>query len=333
MKYCKDVLIYGAITIGLIVIGRATFKDVGNAELLNELSSYVGTVVVILFGILGIFDFAYTNGIKFLVPNSYENFVLKKEKKIVSHCIDDFIKQEFGYLNQYGNTRISFFLEQLGLTQNDFQKLKSHMISIKLMPLHDIEQAKDKLMKIIFTPGVIICQNKLESNRLVYKKVNYYINLLNVMYLDNLSKELADCMSMLIADKLDANELLSTNKIIVPYNGNYLLGLETSKILGKSIINVTKEPKIFVDEHWVGNFDGNSNVGIIVLDVLVTGDQVIESIGRVNTHCYIKHIFCLVNRLDQSGKESLEKMGYEVHSLLEITDAEIENKLKEDEDE
>lgn len=327
MKYIKDVIIYLFTLVILVVVGYNYLKDIEVTDLLNELSSYVGTVVIILFGIIGIMDFALSNGLKFLVPKSYENYVYNKERKLIKSVLNDFLHTEIGFLTEYGNSRIAFFLEQLGLSQNDFLSLQSKLITIKLLPIKDCVDAREKLKKIIYECKLIVNQEELESNRLIYKKVKYFINLANIVYIDDYCAELVDCMGMLISETIP-NELNGINKIIVPYDGNNMLGLELSKKLGKSIINVTKSPKIFSDEMWIGNFNGTNNEGIVILDVLVTGDQVLKSIKSINSHCVIKYVFALINRTDHDGKEVLERAGYKVFSLMDICDDDIKKELE-----
>lgn len=320
----KDILIYSLILFCIIVIGHNSLKDIPKESLLLELSSYIGTIVIILFGFVGIFDFAYTNGLYFLVPSSYEKHINKKYNKIITYGINNFVNSNFEYLNQYDNTRISLLLNQLGISQNDFNLLKIKIIEIKMLPLKTLSDAKVKLKKIINNNDIIIKQDEYSSNQLVYKKVKYFINLTNISYIDDYCNELVDILIMLIKETIP-NELNHINKIIIPYNSNRLLGLGTAKQLGKSVVNVTQEPKIFKNECWEGVFDKTYNEGIIVHDVLVTGEQIIKSLDKINTHCTVKYIFCLINRTDNIGKKEIESKGYKVFSVLDIHDDQLIN--------
>ncbi len=318
----KDIIIYSVVMAILVITGYYCLKDVSKTDFLFELSSYIGTIVIILFGIIGIFDFANTNGLNFLVPHSYEVYIEEKYKKRVSKAIEYFVSSEVGYMDQYSNNRISFFLDQLGLTQNDFELLKTKIVSIKMLPLKNINDAKKKLEEIIYT-GKIISKQSGPTTKLVYKKVDYFIDFTNIAYVDDYCNELTDILMMLIQENI-AGELSNINKIIVPHSSNRLLGISVSKKLGKSIINVTKEPRIFNDEFWEGNFDEGMNKGIVIHDVLVTGDQILESLDRINSRCNVKYIFCLINRTDYEGKKKLEDAGYTVFSLIDLNDDDLE---------
>jgi len=329
--YLKDVIIYLFFIAIIVLIGYQDFKKIDEGHFLDELSSFIGIVVVILFGIIGLFEFAYDNGLFLLVPTTFINFKNKKSKELVSYSIDKFLKEELQLFSLYDKERIAFFLSQLGISQSEFESIKRHLLSIKLMPLKNIDDAKDKLKEIIYSCNgndyVIIDQEKCESHKLVYKKVRYFIDLTNIMFIKDYSDEIVDCLIMLIKESI-SNELDDINRIIIPYNSNRLLGFYTGEKIGKSIINVTKTPYIYEDQKWEGRFDNRKNNAIVIHDVLVTGEQVINSINIVNKQCEINYIFCLVNRIGYTGKEMLEKSGYKVFSLLDISDDEISKELK-----
>lgn len=320
----RETIIYLIIIALLIALGFQDLHQIEDGELLDELSKYIGTVSIILFGVIGLFEFAYDNGLLLFVPPSFIKYKEKKAKKQMKFYIESYLKEELSIINQYNNERIAFFLSQLGLSQREFEAVKSHIISLKMMPLKDLKDAEEKLRNIIKVCNIVTNQEKCESKKLLYNKVKYYINFIDIMYIKEYRDELSACLIMLLKNEM-SNELNNINKIIIPYSSNRMLGYGVGERIGKSVINVTREPYIFSNQCWEGDFDNESkNHGIVIHDVLVTGAQVLESIKKIEEHCLVNDVFCLVERKDYSGRTDLENKGYKVHSLLALSDADIE---------
>lgn len=324
--HIKDVFIYGMLTILIIYLGYKDFKFSSEGEFLDRLSGYIGSVLIILFGVVGLFEFAYDNGLTLMLPVSFIDYKKKNIKKQMKYYIENYLKEELHIINQYNNERISFFLSQLGLSQYDFELLKEQLVSIKMMPLSSISDAEEKMIKIISSGNILFKQNTCESKKLVYKEVQYFVNFIDIMYIREYNDELSDCLIMLLREKLRL-ELNDINKIIIPHSGNRMLGVSIGQKLGKAIINVTEKAHIFEDQCWEGHFDDSrKNYGIIVHDVLVTGKQIIESIDKIKEHCIVKYVFCLINRVDMDdcGTKALEDKGIKVFSLINLSDSDAE---------
>ncbi len=328
--YLKDFIIY-AIILGLIVyIMYKDLRHVADNQFLSKLSTFIGSVTIILFGVIGIFEFAYDNGLNLIVPNSFINYKEDRAKKQMECYIEKYFKEELHIIKQYNNERVSFFLAQLGLSQHDFELIKEEIVSIKMMPLNNLQQAQEKMIKILKSGNIIFDQTESESKRLVYKKVRYFINFTDIMYVKDYSDELEDCLIMLLREILNM-ELNRINNIIIPSSSNRMLGFGIGQKLGKAIINVTKDSHIFEDQYWEGHFDSSKqNYGVVIHDVLVTGEQIVNSIKKIEKECVVNYVFCLIERTDHKGKKILEENGYKVYSLLQLSDSELKCFFKDE---
>lgn len=323
-KSIKDTVIYLLIFIIIAIIAATYFKNSTSADILEKTSAFIGMMVVILFGILGVFDFLLDNGLYFIVPNSYVEYKEDKQRKQTKKYLDEFFIKETEYFMQYGNKRIEYFLGQLGLTRSEFEEVKLNILRIKLLPLSNIEDARNKIQCILSQRNVVLSQRNVPSTKLVYKEVKYFANFVDIMYSDDYANEISDCLVLLIKDILKKN-LTKINKVVIPYNSNFLLGLGVSRKINIPMVRITEKPNILFDQSWEGSFKVNEETTVIIVhDVLVTGDQVIKSIEKIPNSCSVIAIFCLINRLDYNGKSMLESKGYTVHSLVELSDSDLE---------
>lgn len=321
----KDYLIYFSVVILLIFIGFLTFRDVQNDELLDKVTQFIGIIVTVLLGVLGIIEFAYDNGLTLLVPSTFEDYKEKKLNKQTKHYLQEFFRNEAEYFSQHSNTRISFLLNQLGLSKNQFEQLKIDILEIKLLPLHNLEDAKEKIRRIIQKGNIILAQDGKNSADLVYKEVKYFLNFTDILFVEDYYTQIVDCVIFLIKEKCKTTKT-EFNRILISNRGNFLLGLGVSQKLDVALVKVTEEPLILNSKSWIGNFSQNeSNVSIIVHDVLVSGAQIEESIAVVKESTEIAAIFCIVNRLDYEGQKYLEeKYKVPIYCLVELKDDDIE---------
>lgn len=325
----KDIVIYSIIFLILVFVAYLVFQDVTQDVILDRITQYVGVLVTILLGVVGIIEFAYDNGLTLLVPNSFENYKEKRLKEQTKRYLREFFYHEAEYFSQHSNSRITFFLNQLGLNRNQYEQLKMDILEIKLLPLHDLEDAKEKLKRIIQKGNIILLQDGKDSEKLVYKRVKYFLNFTDIMFEDDYFSQITDCLTYLINEKTKTDKI-TFNRILVPNRGNFLLGRGVSQKLNTALIKVTEKPLILTNKSWIGNFSQNKrDQSIIVHDVLVSGEQLKESIELVNKNTEITAIFCLINRLDYNGKKCLEDTYNDIpiYSLLDLDDENIE-KLK-----
>ena len=329
--YLRDLIIYVLLIALLVYIGFIIFSNSEDSEnnIIILITEYIGIFVTILLGVVGIFEFAYDNGLPFIVPHTFSEYKEKRYREQTKQYLKDFFVAEAEYFSQHSNSRISYFLNQLDLSRNEFDILRMNIYSIKLMPLHSLEDAQDKLTTIIKSGNIIINQENHPSEALVYHEVKYFINFRDIMYVDDYQKELSSCLALLIKSNINPQGI---NRIIVPEKSDDQLGLCISHLLYIPLIKVTQTPFILKDRCWYGNFSSSKNSSIIVHDVLVSGHQIIDSIEKIKAHTSVVAIFCLINRLcDPEKKTQFQQdlkriLGQEipVYSLIELTDEDIE---------
>ncbi len=327
----KDIIIYSIIVLLLGFIAFLFFKDAKQDDILDSITQYIGTLVTILLGVIGIFEFAYDNGLTLLVPNSFENYKEKKLNEQTKHYLKEFFNHEAEYFSQHSNSRITFFLNQLGLSKNQFEQLKLNVFEIKLLPLRNLSDAENKIRKIIQKGNIVLSQDGKDSNDLVYKEVKYFLNFTDIMFIDDYYTQIIDCLSYLIMQKTK-EEKFNYNRILVSNRGNFLLGMGISQKLNTALIKITESPLIFSSKSWIGNFsENNQDCAIIVHDVLVSSKQIKESIKIVEQKTKICAIFCIVNRLDCTGEKQFaeEYDNIPIYSLLKLDDNAIEELIDE----
>ena len=170
-------------------------------------------------------------------------------------------------------------------------------------------------------PQILIDQSKDDNEKYTYGKVQYYVNFNDLMYSKSFAEEISHVLTFFIREK--EKEIKKITKVIIPYDGNFILGFEVGQNLGKSLIKIRpKDGKIEKDKPWEGTLDFSDQV-IIIHDVLVTGDQILEAINKIRKKCKkIIGIYCLIRRKD--FPQNLEKLkGFKVESILEVNDDDI----------
>lgn len=319
-----DAILY-LLIIGLLVfVGYLVFKEATVENILEKIGQYIGVLIPILLGVIGVIDFCFCNGLSWLVPSTYENYKNKSMEKQTKKYLKDFFCREEEFLFQNSNRRIAFLLEQLGLNRNQFERLKMAILDIKLMPIRSLEDAEKKMREIIKIDGIIITQDGKDAANLVYKEVKYFINFTDVLFIDDYYAQITDCLTYLIKSTVEEKRI-SFNRILVTHNGNFLLGIGVSQKMKIALIKATEDPVIFNNQSWIGHFsDNKKDKTIVVHDVLVSGKQIKESIHKVEKNAQVVAVFCIVNRLDHNGKNEIEKMGIPVYSLLELGDDDLE---------
>lgn len=328
-KYLKDCIIYAVILFALVFVGITYFENATKADLLDLITQYVGFVATILLGFIGIIEFAYDNGLDFLVPTKFEEYKEEKLREQTKEYLKEYFEKEEVYFSLHSNDRMTHLLNQLGLSRNQFDQLKMELLSIRLMPLRNLEDAKKKLFEIVKTAKIILTQDGMDSDQLVYKQVKYFINFTDVMFDEEYYNQITDCLVLLIKEVAGA-KLNGYTNVLVSHSGNFLLGMGVSQKLNKEMIKITEKPLILNNKSYIGDFDRQTpGSSILVHDVLVSGKQLRESIRKVEAHTKVEAIYCLVNRLDFGVKADLEaELGIPVYALIDLHDNDIEALLK-----
>ena len=98
-KYLKDCIIYAVILFALVFVGITYFENATKADLLDLITQYVGFVATILLGFIGIIEFAYDNGLDFLVPTKFEEYKEEKLREQTKEYLKEY-EASFGAMTQ-----------------------------------------------------------------------------------------------------------------------------------------------------------------------------------------------------------------------------------------
>ena len=134
------------------------------------------------------------------------------------------------------------------------------------------------------------------------------------------TKLLTNRIAFLIKEKADLNRV---DRLIVPYDSNFLLGVEVSKRLGKPMVKMRFERgKIITAQPWEGQLNPTDRV-IIIHDVLVKADQIIHTLEQLPRTCEVLGVYCLITRKEWKGLERLEQKGVTVEQIVCLNDNDI----------
>lgn len=319
----KDI-IFSIIFAGLVIANGINYV---NQNGLKNMGGMLEQILLIMLSFVTLVDVAsYTNW-SILVPDFFEFLKEKKYLKDVQVYVEAYIEKDINFLQDYSKERIEFILSQLGITKSQLDKIRLELIKMRCIPLRNLEDAKEKI-KSLATSGypVIIDQDTIDSSKICYHKVQYYINTMDIMFIPDYASELSAVLAFLIAEKMD--DLSRIDKLVIPHDSNFLLGVEVGKKLGKSVVKMRyKKGKIEIEKIWDGNLGLTDRV-IIIHDVLVSGDQIRDTINKIPESCTILGFFCLIARKEWNGKEVLWEKGIPCYEVLEIDDEDIRDLRK-----
>jgi len=328
----KNTILYSVIGFILFVVAFVIFRfDYmnDNFNITATILSIIGNLVIILFFLIGFFEFAYKNNLTFLVPDP---FIENKKRRLSDQArlfIEEYLKKEIGYLKKHGNERVEHILSVMGLNSNGFTEIKHELIKTKLQHIKSIDTAQEKLKQILFTSGKVF---DLHQEGISFEGERYYFKFADLMHERNHCEIIVEIMTLFIQHTLCRQRLDNVDVCMVPHSSNYLLGFETSKKLFKKFIKMIPVDKIIADFTYEGKIDKKNNLNVIIIhDILFTSKQVSESIDllkRTIPSCVIVGVFCLVYRNIHDGKKKLTDIDIDVHHLLEFSEEEITRELE-----
>jgi len=332
MKY-KYILVLVIFIIAIIAISSfflpETLNNIIN-NILNNLLSFFALITLLLLGSLAIIDLLDRYGIEIYFYSKKKDIEIKKR---VEETISHFYEKEYEFLKEISCDRISYLLDQLGLNADQFEEIKYQIIKLRQMSVRTMEQSKEFMHDLCtsnksLTTRVLTNTDKMKSDKCVYKRVKYYINLSDICYEEVIKNKLARCLLGLIHENLK-KDVKEIDYIVIPEQSNLLLGIEVGILLKKPVVKILEHPRMNIDQYWDGNFNKNSNI-IIIHDVLVTGEQVEKCVSRLKKENINKNYgaFCLIDRIDCEGKEYLKKWDIKTYSVLELSDKMIEENIK-----
>lgn len=251
-------------------------------------------------------------------------------RRITKETIEEYYEQEIKYISGYSDQKIQFIISQLGINVNQFSTIRLELLKMRCSPLKNLVDAESKIKQIIKCGHPIVVNlKKIPSVDRTYNQVDYYLNFNDVMYIDESCRELSRIMHLLICYEIGIDNF---DRIVIPFDGNAILGFEVSKLLGKPLIKMRQvEGRIRKDQCWEGKINYNDKL-LIVHDVLVSGNQIEHIYNNIPKCCSIIGLCCLVVRNDSDidGMNKLQEYDTTIKSVLSISDKDIENILKGD---
>lgn len=324
-KYVKDFIIYALFLISAIfaIISKSVESSV-------NVDNIIGTLILHTLGFAGLMSiFQYCN-LNVFIPNTLLDAWDKHKHKELETFAQEWMKnyyiQDINYVENYSQDRIQYILSQLGINNQQFDKIRMELLEVRTMNIATIDDAQKKLQKLLQTKSVVVKQSGDPSKR-TYPEVQYYVDLIGLTCYPNFLYELACTFRKLIIERLGRYKI---NKIIIPYDSNFRLAYKVSELMNIpfAIIRSADTGKIIEDNPWDGKIEATDNA-IIIHDVLVTGFQVQKSIEKIICkfpQYNIVGIFCLIQRKEKNAQELLE--SYTIHSLMHIDDKDIAEIIK-----
>ncbi len=304
----------------LLIVGAAVLSHFMKNGL-DDIGGMIEQVLLIVLALGTLVDISSHIGFSPLVPS----FIEKHKEKTYIRERQEYIREDIKFFKDYNEERIGYILSQLGIRMDQFDKIRLELIKMRCLPLKSIEDAKEKI-KILVTSDypIVINQDKFDSSKINYKKVKYYINIMDIMFYTDYARELSSILAFLIQEESDLPKI---DKLVIPYDSNFLLGFEVGRQLGKPVVKIRpKDGKIVKEQCWDGDLKITDRV-IIIHDVLVSGEQIIDTIQKIPKSCTVLGLFCMIVRKGGKGKEKIEKMGVPCHRVIELND-EIIHKLR-----
>lgn len=301
-------------------------------DVINEYSNIfrgiVANLMLCFLALIAFFDIMDQKGFSF---SWYSNRVRIREKERIDYIhkrsmesISHVFAEDYKLLMQHEDERIRSLLVQLGLSRDQFEQIKLEIIKLRKLPMNNWENIKNKLKETCISKIALVDQTNITCK--IYDAVNYYINLTDIMFDESFAHDLASMMVGLIEKDLSEEEICQIEKVVVPTDGNYLLGLKVSEKMRIPIVKMRNNSRIKVDQYWDGDFKADEKV-IIVHDVLVKADQIEKSIRLFPPNVSVMGLFCLVHRTEWNGEKKLVDRGVKVHSILQICDNDIKEMI------
>lgn len=280
----------------------------------------VAPIAVSFVGLIEIFRYL---GWLIFVPD----FMLRKQEQdrmeALQQCMQAYFNNEANFIHDYSEERIGYILTQLNISTNQLDKIRLNIIEMRCIPLRSMDDAKQKIIEYIKCneKPMVIHQDHVDSSKLTHGQVKYYVNFIDSMFLPGYCSEISSVLAFLIKENV---EIESFDKIIIPYDSNFMLGIEVGKRLGRPVVKMRYEKgRVEQEQCWDGELKRTDRV-IIVHDVLVTANQIIHAIEKIPNTCHVVGLFCLLERKEWGGIEKLSKKGITVHSVLSVDDHDIE---------
>lgn len=289
----------------------------------NGLGVLIERAIVVLLAYVGFVQIAnYLNWIVF-VPD----FISHEEYKRTKRMIDAYYHNDINFFHDYDKERIDHVMAQLGITAKQFEKIKIDLIKMRCLPLSNLEDCKNKIKHFIKSgPPLLVDQKTDDNGKFNYPKVRFYINFVDAMFWADYLNEISSILVFFIKDIMNETNI---DKVVIPWDSNFLLGVEVGKKLGLPVVKMRPtNGKIYTAQYWDGHLGKQDRV-IIVHDVLVEGTQIVDALEKLPTSCDVKGIYCLVARKEWEGIQVIEEKKIPLEYIMSLDDNDIAKIIEE----
>lgn len=293
---------------------------------LSDWFNFVGALAFTLFGVVGVYEFLYSNGIFFLVPPVYLKFKDKTLMQQTEKMMELYYTKDLDFIRNYEQERVSAMLESMGLTEKQFHAVRYEILKARAQVPQSLKDLKKQAVELLLNDAFLIDLTVVEAKDRLYEDVDYYIDLSAACYdvaiCQDACKMMCNLMYFTLKEKME-----EIDYILIPYGGNLLLGLEVGRTLKIPVISMLQEERITRDRHWEGNYicyPGKKNKIVIIHDVLVSAERIYKSMAKLPQGSYELIGFCnlIYYRTVKSVIPELAKHNIpteKVHNLLEVT--------------
>lgn len=305
-----------------------SIKNAGSTEWFN----FIGAVAFVLFGINGIYEFCYSNGITFFVPPIYrlakDSMLLKQAEKMMNL----YYNKDIEFIKTYEDARTTKILNTLQLTDKQFHHIRYEILKARAETPTNIKKIKGIARKLILNKEFIIDLTKVEVSKRIYSDVDYYIDLYTALLDDDVCEDIGNIMYNYLHYEIK-NKVNEIDCIVVPYGSNLRLALSVAQKLDVRLISILRDGRMLNNQPWDGEFpikkDGEKLNIVMLHDVLVSGERIYKSLEKLPEDSYeLIGLFSLVYyKTNNNPYAILDSHGIpqnKIHNILEVSDEDME---------
>lgn len=306
---------------------QLAFKCAG----INEIFTLIGALAFVLFGVMGIYDFAYSYHLWLLVPPYYRHLKRESMKRDAEAMMRTYYETDMEFIQQYEQERVRYVLQALGVDETQFHKISYDLVRARVMPVGNLKALRKKAETYLYGGDFVEDLTSQPNSCRVYENVNYFINLYAAMYSPEICSDIAHIMADYVLEVLAKRqkEIANIDYFVIPKGGNLLLGLEVGKILRKPVIAIQEQERIYRNKWWDGKYQRNHMNKIIILhDVLVTGKIIADALQKLPPGSYaVEGLYCLVRyhhqRFDPEGVLKKKLTRKQIHCLIDVCEDQL----------
>lgn len=126
---------------------------------INEIFTFIGAVAFILFGIIGIYDYAYSNGLCILVPPSFAHIKEKNYQEQAEKMMKIYYEKDIDFIKEYEKERVDYVLQIMGIDEAQFRHIKYELIKARAMSVSTVKELRYKAKAILYDKQFIVDQS------------------------------------------------------------------------------------------------------------------------------------------------------------------------------